>query len=283
MPASSRFTAGTPLDRARLGLGLGWYLGAWPMRLSRACRANDRPRVHALERRWARQVSKFLDVRLEVQGMDQVDPSRRTVVVALHEGFTDALALFHLGLDLRFVARDELREWRTLGRYLEESGQILLDTAAPRTSYRRMVRQGGVALDAGESVVVFPQGSILGIETAFMPGAFRMAQRLNAWVLPVVVTGSHLVWEYPYSPLVRFGQRITMRILPAMSPDAAVAGAREIESSMKRVALQPDMAPARRFRPEIDGYWDGYRYEIDPTFPEVAEQVAAHRSTVAPA
>ena len=280
--ASSRFTAESSLDRARLGLGLSWYLGAWPHRLSRACRAGDRSRVHTLERRWARQVAKYLDVRFDVAGMEHVDPHRRTVIVALHEGFADTVALLHLGLDLRFVARDELLEWPTLGRYLRESGQILVDTDAPRSAYRTMVRQGSASLDAGESVVVFPQGSILGIETAFMPGAFRMAQRLDAWILPVVVTGSHLVWEYPYTPLIRFGQRISMRILPPVAPDEAVANAHDLESAMKRAALQPGMAPARRFHPEIDGYWDGYRYEIDPAFPEVAELVAAHRRTVAP-
>jgi hypothetical protein len=49
---------------------------------------------------------------------------------------------------------------------------------------------------------------------------------------------------------------------------------------MKRIALEGAMAPARRFRPEIDGFWDDYRYDIDPTFPELAARVAAHRELV---
>ena len=40
------------------------------------------------------------------------------------------------------------------------------------------------------------------------------------------------------------------------------------------------MAPARHFEPERDGYWDGYSYAIDPAYPELARQVAQHRSAV---
>ena len=133
--------------------------------------------------------------------------------------------------------------------------------------------------DRDEALVVFPQGSILGIEVAFWPGAFRLAERLDAWILPVVVTGSHRVWEYPYSPLVRFGRQVSVRVLPGVPSHEARVSARAVESEMKRVALNDMAAPARRFRPEIDGYWDDYSYGIDPAFPELAAQVAAHRES----
>ena len=37
------------------------------------------------------------------------------------------------------------------------------------------------------------------------------------------------------------------------------------------------MSPPRRFVPEVDGYWEGYAYEIDPMFPELARKVQRHR------
>jgi len=143
-----------------------------------------------------------------------------------------------------------------------------------------MLESGGAILDQGDALVVFPQGSILGVEVAFWPGAFQLAERLNAWVLPVVITGSHRVWEYPYSPLVRFGQPVSVRVLPPVPPGGAIEAAPALETEMKRVALEDAVAPARRFRPEVDGYWDGYRYEIDPAFPDLVAQVAAHREFV---
>ncbi len=259
----------------RLAGGAAWYLGPWARRISGA--SDDSAKLHRLERRWCARVRRFLRLDISVSGLDHVVPERRYVVLPLHEGFADALALMELGLDLRFVARDELFEWPTLGRYLRNTGQILIEAGAVRTSYRRLLTAGRAAVESGESLVIFPQGSILGIEVAFWAGAFDVAEKLEAWILPVVLTGSHLVWEYPYSPLVRFGQQMSMKVLPPIPPDEAAARAADLESEMKRIALAPGMAPARRFLPEVDGFWDEYSYEIDPSFPELAAVVARHR------
>ncbi len=272
-----RLAAETPREAARLATGAGWFLGPWARRMCRAGRAGNGPALHGLERRWGAAVSDFLGIEWDVAGLEHIVPSRRSIVLPLHEGFIDALAVLRLGLDARFVARDELLQWPTLGRYLRDSDQMLVDPDAGRTAYRHLLEAGGAVLDHGEALVVFPQGSILGVEVAFWQGAFRLAEQLDAWVLPVVLTGSHRVWEYPYSPLVRFGQPLSMRVLPPLAPSEAVERAGAIEIEMKRFALEASFAPVRRFRPEIDGYWDDYRYDIDPAFSELAAQVAAHR------
>jgi 1-acyl-sn-glycerol-3-phosphate acyltransferase len=107
----------------------------------------------------------------------------------------------------------------------------------------------------GDSLVVFAQGSILGVEIAFQPGAFHIARRLNVPILPVVMTGSHTVWEHPYAPTVRLDQTIfSIRVLPAPTPrslDAATV--RSLERRMKLLALDPSLAPVRRFDPDRDG------------------------------
>lgn len=275
-----RLAAQTRHEAVRLAAGAGWFLGPRARRLYRAGEAGDRPALHRLERRWAAGVSDFLGIDWDVAGLEHIPAGRRLIVLPLHEGFVDGPAVLRLGLDVRFVARDELSEWRTLGRYLGATGQLLVDPAAGRTAYRHLLTEGRATLDRGEALVVFPQGSILGIEVAFWPGAFQVAERLDAWLLPVVITGSHRVWEHPYTPLVRFGQPVSVRVLPAVPPSEARGSARAIESEMKRIALHHGTAPARRFRPEVDGYWDDYRYDIDPAFPELVAEVAAHRELV---
>ena len=45
---------------------------------------------------------------------------------------------------------------------------------------------------------------------------------------------------------------------------------------MKQLALA-SATPPRHFDPIRDGYWDDYRYEIDPTFPDLAQRIASHR------
>ncbi|NNC91294.1 MAG: 1-acyl-sn-glycerol-3-phosphate acyltransferase [Acidimicrobiia bacterium] len=225
-------------------------------------------------------MSDFLGIEWDVSGLEHMVRGRRSIVLPLHEGFVDGLAVLRLGVDVKFVGRDELSEWPTLDRYLQDTGQLLIDPGAGRSAFRHLLQSGRGVLDNREALVIFPQGSILGIEMAFWQGAFRLAEALDAWIVPVVTAGSHRVWEYPYSPLVRFGQPVSIRVLPAVAPTEAVDAARTLETEMKRIALEELTAPARRFRPEVDGYWDDYRYEIDPAFPDLVAQVAAHREAV---
>jgi len=230
--------------------------------------------------KWAKAARRQLGLVEDISGLDRVDPEEQYVVTPLHEGFVDALLLTHLSLDLRFVVRDELFDWTWLGRALRATDQIMVKPEKYVTGYRQMLADTEVTFDRGQSLVVFPQGSILGIEAGFRQGPFRIADRLGKRVLPVVITGTHRVWEHPYTDRLRFGQPVSMRVLNPLPVGGGVDGMRELERTMKRAALSPKMAPARRFDPERDGYWDDYSYEIDPDFAEVAELVAAHRSAM---
>ena len=66
-------------------------------------------------------------------------------------------------------------------------------------------------------------------------------------------------------------------MLPPIDPPFPAEMIRTLEQTMKQRALD-SAAPVRRYRPEKDGYWDGYRFAIDPSFPEVFEAVARHRA-----
>jgi len=51
-----------------------------------------------------------------------------------------------------------------------------------------MYRPIETSLASSDCLVAFAEGSILGVEVAFQPGAFRIARCFD---LPVVITGSH--------------------------------------------------------------------------------------------
>ncbi len=272
-----RFAAERRGDFARLAAGVGWLLGP------RAWWLTHRGDSRRAERRWAAAALRWLDARCDVRGLEHVDPRRSYVIAPLHEGFADALMLLsHLPLDVRFVARTELGTWPLLGTALRRGGHPMIRPESGAMSYRRLRRSAPSILDTGESLVMFPQGTILGIETAFSPGTFQLAATLRRPVLPVVLTGTHRLWEHPFSPVVRFGQPVHMEVLPPVEPGDAVAMQHRLERSMKRRALLAPCAP-RRFEPERDGWWDGYAYTIDPRFEDLAARVAAHRAEVAAA
>lgn len=259
-------------------IAAGWLLGPVARRVQRRLRIDPRKGREA-ERRLADSVMRHLKVRLSVGG--SVPGAGPYMVVSLHEGFADALALTRLPLHLWFSARDELfDDWPWLGRHLIAHQAANIPTAKPAVGYRRLLRGAAAAVNAGLSPTVFAQGSILGLEVALKEGAFRVASRLKLPILPVAVTGSHRVWEWPYSPTLRYGCTVTMAVLPAVDPPsredtAAVAVA--VGRSLRAAALGRGMAAPRRFLPARDGFWDGYDYTIDPDFPDLADEVRRHR------
>ena len=262
----------------RIAVAGAWLFGPMYGAVISAARLRNRPLLHRVERSWAAQAAAAGRVRIELVGVDHVDPDASYVVAPLHESFADALALFRLPLDLVFAARDELFEWRFLGRYLNNAQHVLVPTHVGAGGYRSLVRAAPTVFSRGESLAVFPQGTILGIESAFSPGAFHLARRFDRPLLPVIITGGHLVWEYPYRRTLRLGRTVRLEVLPPILGAEAVARAAELESEMKQRALAIVGAPARRFDPERDGWWDDYPYEIDPGFPDLHRRVAEHRA-----
>ncbi len=265
-------------ERIRTAIGAGLLILLGEPVLTGLARWANPEILHKAISIWSRMTVRFLDMRVDVEGAQHVDPGQTYVVAPLHEGFADPLLLTRLSLRLRYLVRDELFDWAHLGRFLRTSGQIEVATASETREIRQVLGDCRDAVDRGESLVVFPQGSILGVEVAFTRGAFVLADRLSCPLLPIVITGTHRVWEHPYSPTLRYGQRVSMRVLPPVPAGKALISMREVESQMKSIAMANIDVPVRHFDPERDGYWDGYTYEIDPRFPEVAALVKSHRA-----
>lgn len=244
-----------------------------------AAQRGDRRALHRLERWWARSAASALRIDVDTAGIDHIDPLEQYIVAPLHEGLADPIALLHLPLDLVFPARDELFDWRFVGRYLRASGQVSLPTRNGSAGYRALLREAPRAFARGESLVLFPQGSILGVEAQFHRGVFDLADRLDRPVLPVVVCGTHQVWEHPYRRNLRLDRPVHVEVLEPVRGNEAVARSRSLEREMKAMALAAPRFPVRRFDPDRDGWWDGYPYHIDPDFPELAARVAAHRAS----
>lgn len=221
---------------------------------------------------WSERLFRTLDVRLDIRGLERVG-SGPYVIVALHEGFLDVPTLLHLPLRMRFTVREELAEWKTLGRGIAASDQIVLDTTRPRVAYRKLLREGSQIMSSGESVVVFPQGSVLGIEVAFERGAEGLAAYAGVPILPVVITGSHGAWDHPFDTCVEFGRAITMEVLPERQ---SMSG---LEAEMRALALDGNRAAPRRFDPTVDGWWDDYAFSIAPGFEELRSAIERRRAT----
>jgi 1-acyl-sn-glycerol-3-phosphate acyltransferase len=266
-------------DRFRTQAG-AWGLTAASLRAATALHPRlSRRANHRLARAWAKTAAQALGMKFSINGSEHIDPGRQYLVMPLHEGFVDIPTLLHLPLDLRFTVREELLSMPHIGRYIAISRQILVPDSPSVTNYKAMYSEIATAVTSGDSIVVFPQGSVLGIDVAFRPGVARIARRFGLPVLPVVISGTHRVWEYPFARTVRLGQDVSVTVLPAIDPsNVSMKAIRSAEREMKATALNNPVAPARRFVPRRDGWWDDHAFEIDDDFAELQHRVASRRT-----
>jgi 1-acyl-sn-glycerol-3-phosphate acyltransferase len=234
-----------------------------------------------LLRRAAQGLLKTLSVKLNVDGLQNASNLEPSVIVVLHEGLLDPVVLLaSLPLRMRFVVRDEFMDWQYLGPLLKRLGVIPICPEQPAASLRTLKR---ASISSDEHLVIFAQGSVLGLEIALKSGAFLTAQALKRAIVPVALTGTHRIWEHPFSSRLRMGQRVSLRVLePISAARVASTGARvlleEVQRSLKQCALEPEMAAPRRYDPSRDGYWFGYSFDIDDAFPDLQCDLALRRA-----
>lgn len=272
-PLARNVAVGSVADAVRLAIP------TWSLLSKRRMRALANTTTHderdTMVRRWSRQVLQALDVNVTATGLDHISGGP-FLVAALHEGLMDApLLVDQLGLPMTFVARAELAAEVPLGRFLTASSQILIKPEAP-SQLRALLRGTSLTVAQGRSVVMFPQGSVLGIEIEFRQGAWIVAHRLNLPILPVVITGTGEVWQHPFAPDLKRHVNVSLEVLEPRHIESAEQY-RQLERMMKSAALANEHIPPRRYVPARDGFWDGYSFEIDDDFEELAAEVEAHR------
>lgn len=151
--------------------------------------------VVLLARAWARGALAAAGVRLRVRMDPAVDPERGYVVMANHASYFDVLALLSvLPGQYRFVAKRSLFLIPIFGWALWSAGFIPVDRR-DRSKAREIWRTAGRRLSRGASVLFYPEGtrSPDGRIHAFHRGAFLVALKNQAPILPVGIRGAHEV------------------------------------------------------------------------------------------
>ncbi|OLV17707.1 lysophospholipid acyltransferase family protein [Deinococcus marmoris] len=239
-----------------------------------------------VQQRFSHRVLGHLGVQLELRGLEHIGEGPY-LIAPLHEGIADVLCLLRLPLPMRFVARREIFGWPEVGPAITRLGHLSINPEHPLGGFRDLWRGAESILGGGESLVVFPQGTVLGLQTDFQRGVFEVARRVGVPILPVALSGTHRIWEHPFAPTLRYGQRVALTVLPPISAEELQTGNLEAirvrtRRAMKAAALAPGSPPVRFFEPDRDGYWDGFRLVIDPDYPELARRMDARRGSLIP-
>jgi 1-acyl-sn-glycerol-3-phosphate acyltransferase len=109
-------------------------------------------------KRWADGVLDIFGLELEVEGKPQATADQQPLlIVGNHISWVDIYAYLSVA-DVRFVAKSEVKSWPLIGWFAANLGTIFVERDRPRDAVRvgREIRD---ALEAGETVCVFPEGT----------------------------------------------------------------------------------------------------------------------------
>lgn len=142
---------------------------------------------------WARMILATGFVHVDVEGVEHIDPARPAVYAANHLSALDIPVLYSsIPGQFRIMAKLELFSYPFMGWHLTRSGQIPIDHGDARASLRSLNR-ASESLRCGMPLAIFPEGGRApdGHLQPFMGGAFYMAIKAQAPVVPVVLVGNN--------------------------------------------------------------------------------------------
>jgi 1-acyl-sn-glycerol-3-phosphate acyltransferase len=152
---------------------------------------------------------------LELHGTEHIPPDGPLLIIPNHQTYADpALVTIPVRRPVYYMAWDRLFAIPLFGQFIRRLRAFPVDI---ESSDPRATREAVRLLQAGEAVMIFPEGERTkdGRLGRFKLGAFRLAVALGVPVLPVTITGGHdawppgLVWPRPramaitYHPLQR--------------------------------------------------------------------------------
>ncbi len=176
-------------------------------------------RAVRLVRFWAQGNLWVCGIKVRTYGRERLDPKQAYIFMSNHQSNLDILALMvaFAAFPVRWVSKYEVRKVPVLGLCMQRTHQVLVDRQS-RTQAVAVIRQVRQLLDAGISVVFFPEGtrSRDGRLLPFKPGGFAVAVETGVPVVPVTVNGSRALlppgaWQVRGGEIeVVFGEPITI-------------------------------------------------------------------------
>ncbi len=149
--------------------------------------------AYGVSRFWSWAILKIGGIRLKVQGLDHLDPSRQYIFMANHQSNMDIPALVQslTKFQLRWVAKKELLLVPLFGWALWASRNIIVDRSN-RLKAMASLRKAREKIEGGVSVVLFPEGtrSLSGQLLPFKRGGFVLAVRTQTPIVPITIKGS---------------------------------------------------------------------------------------------
>lgn len=170
---------------------------------------------------WAGKLLRLAGVKVTVEGLENIPKDRACVFVANHRSYYDIpLMLTQLDAPHGLVAKQQVEKLPLVRGWMRLLHCVFLD----RDDARKAMSSLNEAIEnvkKGYSVTIFPEGTrnkgAEGSLLEFKGGAFRIATKSGAPVVPVAITGSRDIMEN--NNMLMRPATVTMRILPPIETE----------------------------------------------------------------
>ncbi len=148
-----------------------------------------------MARRWIRWIFGGCGIRVEVEGLQNIDPKQSYVIMTNHQSVIDIGAIIEtLPISFRFVAKKELTWIPFFGWALPLAGHVIIDRRE-RSKAVSSLERAARRIAKGVNVIIFPEGtrSATGDLQPFKSGGFHLAIQAQVPILPATVSGSRVI------------------------------------------------------------------------------------------
>ena len=175
----------------------------------------DRRRIttHFMGTFWAwHYQSIVLFWKLQLEGREKIPWKRPVVLVSNHRSLVDILALYKLRRPFKWTSKSENFRLPFVGMVLSLTNSIRINRESLRSG-ARFIARAEIEMKKGSSILLFPEGTRAKSTTMrpFKEGAFLLAKRTGAGIIPIVLTGSE--HTFPGGSWVMDKARIRIRVL----------------------------------------------------------------------
>jgi len=144
-------------------------------------------------RLWARSMLFLGGVKVEVEGLEKIDPNGRYVFASNHLSYIDTPVVFsRIPVQFRFLAKKGLFQIPFLGWHLKDAGHIPVPRNEPQAALRTLSQAAALIQSHGISILFFPEGGRAsdGKLQEFKDGAAYIAIKAQAPLVPLALVGA---------------------------------------------------------------------------------------------
>lgn len=189
-------------------------------------------------RMWAKSFVWLYGLKLDIQGLGNIDRAEHYVVIANHASYTDVpIAIAALPLQIRMILRHTLTRIPVFGWALLASPFLIIDRTNAQKAQQTLAK-AVQTIRGGASVLLFPEGtrSATGQLQPFKRGAFKLAFDSETTLLPVAMIGTFDVLPRT-STLPETGRVVKVRVgEPIKFVQDPHRGTREQEMALMKLA-----------------------------------------------